>query len=49
MDENLEFHIKVTCFEIYLDGIRDLFDVKKRNLSIHEDKNRVPYVKVIKI
>uniref|UniRef100_A0A672S201 Kinesin-like protein n=1 Tax=Sinocyclocheilus grahami TaxID=75366 RepID=A0A672S201_SINGR len=34
MDENLEFHIKVSLC---------LFS--KTNLSVHEDKNRVPYVK----
>ncbi|KAK2561249.1 Kinesin heavy chain [Acropora cervicornis] len=45
MDENLEFHIKVSYFEIYLDKIRDLLDVTKTNLAVHEDKNRVPYVK----
>ncbi|XP_008305979.1 kinesin-1 heavy chain isoform X1 [Cynoglossus semilaevis] len=45
MDENLELHIKVSYFEIYLDKIRDLLDVSKRNLSVHEDKNRVPFVK----
>uniref|UniRef100_A0A3Q1BWN5 Kinesin-like protein n=1 Tax=Amphiprion ocellaris TaxID=80972 RepID=A0A3Q1BWN5_AMPOC len=45
MDENLEFHIKVSYFEIYMDKIRDLLDVTKTNLSVHEDKNRVPYVK----
>ncbi|XP_028261718.1 kinesin heavy chain isoform X2 [Parambassis ranga] len=45
MDENLEFHIKVSYFEIYLDKIRDLLDVTKTNLSVHEDKYRVPYVK----
>ncbi|KAJ8794359.1 hypothetical protein J1605_019021 [Eschrichtius robustus] len=71
MDENLEFHIKVSAiiesqekklspkscffallfyvhvsyFEIYLDKIRDLLDVSKTNLAVHEDKNRVPYVK----
>uniref|UniRef100_A0A8C7KIG8 Kinesin-like protein n=1 Tax=Oncorhynchus kisutch TaxID=8019 RepID=A0A8C7KIG8_ONCKI len=45
MDENLEFHIKVSYFEIYLDRIKDLLDVTKNNLSVHEDKNRVPYVK----
>ncbi|XP_074659663.1 kinesin heavy chain-like isoform X3 [Tubulanus polymorphus] len=45
MDENLEFHIKVSYFEIYLDKIRDLLDVSKMNLPVHEDKNRVPYVK----
>ncbi|XP_078136574.1 kinesin-1 heavy chain-like [Sander vitreus] len=45
MDENLEFHIKVSYFEIYLDKIKDCLDVSKINLSVHEDKNRVPYVK----
>ncbi|XP_036721226.1 kinesin heavy chain isoform X1 [Balaenoptera musculus] len=45
MDENLEFHIKVSYFEIYLDKIRDLLDMTKTNLSVHEDKNRVPFVK----
>uniref|UniRef100_A0A4W6D039 Kinesin heavy chain n=1 Tax=Lates calcarifer TaxID=8187 RepID=A0A4W6D039_LATCA len=45
MDENLEFHIKVSYFEIYLDKIRDLLDVSKTNLAVHEDKNRVPFVK----
>uniref|UniRef100_A0A8C5GCS2 Kinesin-like protein n=1 Tax=Gouania willdenowi TaxID=441366 RepID=A0A8C5GCS2_GOUWI len=45
MDENLEFHIKVSYFEIYMDKIRDLLDVTKTNLSVHEDKNKVPFVK----
>ncbi|CAH8554283.1 unnamed protein product [Schistosoma guineensis] len=45
MDENLEFHIKVSYFEIYMDKIRDLLDVSKTNLPVHEDKDRVPYVK----
>uniref|UniRef100_A0AAY4EWU5 Kinesin-like protein n=1 Tax=Denticeps clupeoides TaxID=299321 RepID=A0AAY4EWU5_9TELE len=45
MDENLEFHIKVSYFEIYMDKIRDLLDVTKTNLAVHEDKNRVPFVK----
>ncbi|KAF3824483.1 hypothetical protein GH733_008768, partial [Mirounga leonina] len=49
MDENLEFHIKVSYFEIYLDKIRDLLDVSKTNLAVHEDKNRVPYVKSSKL
>uniref|UniRef100_A0A3B3I8I9 Kinesin-like protein n=1 Tax=Oryzias latipes TaxID=8090 RepID=A0A3B3I8I9_ORYLA len=30
MDENLEFHIKVSYFEIYLDKIRDLLDGESR-------------------
>lgn len=45
MEVNLEFHIKVSYYEIYMDKIRDLLDVSKINLSVHEDKNRVPYVK----
>uniref|UniRef100_A0A8C7MGD2 Kinesin-like protein n=1 Tax=Oncorhynchus kisutch TaxID=8019 RepID=A0A8C7MGD2_ONCKI len=46
MDENLEFHIKVSYFEVYMDKIRDLLDVTKTNLAVHEDKNKIPYVKV---
>uniref|UniRef100_A0A8C1SSB4 Kinesin-like protein n=1 Tax=Cyprinus carpio TaxID=7962 RepID=A0A8C1SSB4_CYPCA len=37
--------ISVSYFEIYLDKIRDLLDVSKTNLAVHEDKNRVPFVK----
>uniref|UniRef100_A0A672ZMW9 Kinesin-like protein n=1 Tax=Sphaeramia orbicularis TaxID=375764 RepID=A0A672ZMW9_9TELE len=37
--------VGVSYFEIYMDKIRDLLDVTKTNLSVHEDKNRVPYVK----
>jgi len=46
LDANLQFQIKVSYFEIYLDKIRDLLDISKMNLPVHEDKNRVPYVKV---
>ncbi|CAB3401666.1 unnamed protein product [Caenorhabditis bovis] len=45
MDTELQFHIKVSYYEIYNERIRDLLDPEKVNLSIHEDKNRVPYVK----
>lgn len=45
MDSDLQFHIKVSYYEIYNEKIRDLLDPEKVNLSIHEDKNRVPYVK----
>ncbi|GLH10598.1 Kinesin heavy chain [Gryllus bimaculatus] len=45
MDEDLEFHIKVSYFEIYMEKIRDLLDITKINLTIHEDRNRVPFVK----
>uniref|UniRef100_A0A8C9ZYR0 Kinesin-like protein n=1 Tax=Sander lucioperca TaxID=283035 RepID=A0A8C9ZYR0_SANLU len=37
--------MEVSYFEIYMDKIRDLLDVTKTNLSVHEDKHRVPYVK----
>lgn len=47
MDENLEFLIKVSYFEIYNEKIRDLLEITNVNLVIHEDKNRVPYVKGI--
>lgn len=45
MEENIEFHIKVSYFEIYMDKIKDLLDISKDNLTVHEDKNRVPFVK----
>merc|ERR1719312_1305197 len=45
MEENLEFHIKVSYFEIYLDKIRDLLDPSKVNLAVHEDKDHQVYVK----
>lgn len=45
MSDNLQFQIKVSYFEIYMDKIRDLLNTNKNNLAVHEDKNRVPYVK----
>jgi kinesin family member 5 len=44
-EKDVDFRIKVSYYEIYLDKIRDLLDVNKTNLSVHENKNRVPYVK----
>uniref|UniRef100_A0A8C9ANK3 Kinesin heavy chain n=1 Tax=Prolemur simus TaxID=1328070 RepID=A0A8C9ANK3_PROSS len=44
MDENLEFHIKVTGTQTLL-TLHSLDSVTKTNLSVHEDKNRVPFVK----
>ena len=34
MDESIEFHIKVSYFEIYLDKIRDLLDITKERLEM---------------
>ncbi|CAL8069238.1 unnamed protein product [Calicophoron daubneyi] len=45
MDENLEFLIKVSYFELYMEKIRDLLDITKTNLPIHETKDHVAYVK----
>lgn len=42
---NAEFIIKVSYYEIYMEKVRDLLDITKTNLSVKEDKNRVPYVK----
>ncbi|XP_064401804.1 kinesin heavy chain-like isoform X2 [Halichondria panicea] len=47
MDANLEIHIKVSYFEIYMEKITDLLDITKSNLSIGETKRKVPYVKGI--
>jgi kinesin family protein 5 len=44
-DPNLEFNIKVSYFEIYNEKIRDLIDISKTNMTIHEGKDKVPYVK----
>uniref|UniRef100_A0A2K5R634 Kinesin-like protein n=1 Tax=Cebus imitator TaxID=2715852 RepID=A0A2K5R634_CEBIM len=46
MDENLEFHIKVGAMEVPpLLTLHSFDSVTKTNLSVHEDKNRVPFVK----
>eukprot|EP00755_Sulcionema_specki_P012424 Sspe_Gene.51373::Locus_28526_Transcript_1_1_Confidence_1.000_Length_3695::g.51373::m.51373/K10396/KIF5; kinesin family member 5 len=36
-DPNIEFSIKVSYVEIYMEKIRDLFDPTKTNLQLHED------------
>jgi kinesin family protein 5 len=38
LEENLEFHIKVSYFEIYMDKIRDLMDGKKKNFARHSQE-----------
>lgn len=32
-----------------MDKIQDLLDISNKNLSVHEDKNRVPYVKDVTV
>ncbi|XP_042903469.1 kinesin heavy chain-like [Parasteatoda tepidariorum] len=45
LEENVEFHIKVSYYELYMNQIRDLLDVTRTNLPVHEDENKVPFVK----
>ena len=33
MEENLEFHIKISYFEIYMDKIRDLLDGESKGME----------------
>eukprot|EP00299_Pterocystis_sp_00344_P019374 c9618_g1_i2.p1 GENE.c9618_g1_i2~~c9618_g1_i2.p1 ORF type:complete len:900 (+),score=304.30 c9618_g1_i2:2-2701(+) len=40
----IEFTVKVSMIEIYLERIRDLLDSSKTNLEVHEDKIRGVYV-----
>jgi len=37
-DENIEFLVKASYLEIYMERIRDLLDVRKDNLKVREDK-----------
>eukprot|EP00742_Colponemidia_sp_Colp-10_P006548 GILJ01007018.1.p1 GENE.GILJ01007018.1~~GILJ01007018.1.p1 ORF type:complete len:1055 (-),score=235.45 GILJ01007018.1:187-3351(-) len=39
-DEHIEFTMKVSIIEIYMERIRDLLDPSKDNLKVHEDKER---------
>ncbi|KAI8980532.1 kinesin heavy chain [Pilobolus umbonatus] len=42
---NLEFTVKVSYMEIYMEKVRDLLNPSMDNLPIHEDKTRGVYVK----
>ena len=42
--DHLEFKIKVSIVEIYMENIRDLLDTEKTNLKIREDKTRGIYI-----
>ncbi|KAK3704888.1 hypothetical protein LTR37_013579 [Vermiconidia calcicola] len=44
-DGSIEFTVKVSYMEIYMEKIRDLLDPSHDNLPIHEDKQRGVYVK----
>ena len=42
--EHIEFKLKVSLVEIYMEKIRDLLEVSKTDLKIREDKNRGIYI-----
>ncbi|KAJ8663344.1 kinesin heavy chain [Lichtheimia ornata] len=42
---NLEFTVKVSFMEIYMEKVRDLLNPAAENLPIHEDKTKGVYVK----
>ena len=42
--ENLEFTVKISMIEIYMERIKDLLNPAKDNLKIHEEKGKGVYV-----
>lgn len=42
--EHLEFTVKISMIEIYMERIRDLLDPTKDNLKVHEEKGKGVYV-----
>ena len=43
-DQDIEFSIKCSYLEIYMEKIKDLLDVKKTNLSVKNDKVKGLYI-----
>lgn len=43
-DESLEFTVKVSYCEIYMEKIKDLIDPSRKNLKVHEDKLKGVYI-----
>ena len=42
--ENIDFTVKVSMVEIYMERIKDLFDPSKINLKVVEDKFKGLYI-----
>lgn len=42
--EDIEFTVKVSMVEIYMEKIKDLLDPIKTNLKIHEEKGKGVYI-----
>jgi kinesin family protein 5 len=40
----IEFSVKVSMIEIYMEKIRDLMDPSKDNLKVHEEKGKGVYM-----
>lgn len=45
--EDIEFLVKVSYVEIYMERIRDLLDISKDNLAIREDKAKNIYIESV--
>jgi kinesin family protein 5 len=42
--DTIEFSVKVSMIEIYMEKIRDLMDPQKDNLKVHEEKGKGVYM-----
>jgi kinesin family protein 5 len=42
--ENIEFRIKVSLVELYMEKLRDLIDLNKSDLKIRSDKKRGVFI-----
>jgi kinesin family protein 5 len=42
--DQIEFSVKVSMIEIYMERIRDLLDPNKDNLKVHEEKGKGIYI-----
>ena len=42
--EDIEFTVKISMIEIYMEKIADLLDPTKTNLKVHEDKSKGIYI-----
>ena len=42
--ENIEFRIKVSLVELYMEKLRDLIDLNKADLKIRSDKKRGVFI-----
>lgn len=42
--EDIEFMVKISMIEIYMEKIKDLLDPTKTNLKVHEDRLKGLYI-----